>query len=111
MAVAEITTLIIDKGTDFETEFTLFNPDNSAASLAGLTTTYAKIRKYPSSPSYESFTANVTTSTGVIKLSLNPTQTSRLASGRNYFDVVLAMNNKLVKVIKGTAIVQESTSV
>ena len=32
-------------------------------------------------------------------------------AGRNYFDVVLTINGRKTKVIKGTAIVEESASV
>lgn len=111
MAVAEITNIVIEKGTYFEATFNLFEPDSSATALTGLTTTYARIRKYPSSSSYEEFSKVITGNTGTIKLSLTAEQTSNLKPGRNYFDVVLTMDGKKVKVIKGTAIVEESASV
>lgn len=111
MAVAEITNIVIEKGTYFEATFNLFEPDSSATALTGLTTTYARIRKYPSSSLYEEFSKTITTNTGTIKLSLTPEQTSNLKPGRNYFDVVLTMEGKKVKVIKGTVIVEESASV
>jgi hypothetical protein len=111
MAVAEITNIIIEKGTDFEATFSLFNPDQSASILSGLTTTYAKIRKYPESTDGEEFSKTITAGTGTIKLTLTATQTANLKAGRNYFDVVLTISGKKTKVIKGTAIVEESTSV
>ena len=111
MAVAEITNIVIEKGTDFEATFNLFDPDQSASVLLGLSTTYAKIRKYPDSSEGEEFAKTITAGTGTIKLSLTSEQTARLKAGRNYFDVVLTMYNKRVKVIKGTAIVEESASV
>jgi len=111
MAVAEITNLVIEKGTDFEATFNLFDPDQSASVLIGLTTTYASIRKYPESTDGEEFTKTITSATGTIKLELSPSQTANLQAGRNYFDVVLTIGGKRVKVIKGTAIVEESASV
>lgn len=111
MAVAEITNIVIDKGTDFEVTFNLFKSDQSAAIFSGLSTTYAAIRKYPDAIEYEEFEKTITLGTGAIKLTLSAEQTSRLIAGRNYFDVVLTINNKKVKVIKGTAIVEESASV
>jgi hypothetical protein len=111
MAVAEITNIVIEKGTDFEATFNLFDPDQSASVIAGLTTTYASIRKYPDATSYEEFGKTITAGTGTIKLTLTSTQTSNLKAGRNYFDVVLTLDGKKVKVIKGTAIVEESASV
>jgi MarR-like DNA-binding transcriptional regulator SgrR of sgrS sRNA len=111
MAVAEITNIVIEKGTDFEVTFNLFDPDQSASVLSGLTTTYASIRKYPDTTDGEEFSKVITAGTGTIKLSLTSTQTARLKAGRNYFDVVVTLGGKKTKVIKGTAIVEESASV
>lgn len=111
MAVAEVTSIVIEKGTYFEGTFSLFSPDNSAAVLSGLTTTYARIRKHSTSTIYEEFGKTITAGTGTITLTLTAEQTSNLIPGRNYFDVVLTINNKKIKVIKGTAIVSESMSV
>jgi hypothetical protein len=111
MAVAEITNIVIEKGTDFEATFNLFDPDQSASILSGLSTTYATIRKFPDATTGEEFTKIITAGTGTIKLSLTATQTANLKAGRNYFDVVITMNNKKIKVIKATAIVEESASV
>lgn len=111
MAIAEITNIIIEKGTDFEATFNLFEPDQSAVVLAGLTTTYASIRKFPESTAYEEFSKTITAATGTIKLTLSATQTANLKAGRNYFDVILTVYSKKIKVIKGTAIVEESVSV
>lgn len=111
MAVAEVTNIVIEKGTDFEATFNLFEPNQSAAILTGLTTTYATIRKYPDATAGEEFGKTITTGNGTIKLTLTSTQTANLKAGRNYFDVVLTINGKKTKVIKGTAIVEESASV
>jgi hypothetical protein len=111
MAVAEITNIVIEKGTDFEATFNLFDPDQSASILSGLSTTYATIRKFPDATTGEEFTKIITAGTGTIKLSLTATQTANLKAGRNYFDVVITMNNKKIKVLKATAIVEESSSV
>ncbi len=111
MAVAEITNIVIEKGTDFEATFNLFDPDQSATILSGLSTTYATIRKYPDATDGEEFGKTITAGTGTIKLTLTSTQTANLKAGRNYFDVVLTINSKRVKVIKGTAMVEESASV
>ena len=89
MAVAEISNLIIEKGTYFETTFNLFDPDDSATVLTGLTTTYATIRKHPESATSVSFASSVTAGTGTIELSLTEEQTETLEPGRNYFDVLM----------------------
>lgn len=110
MAVAEVSNIVIEKGTDFEATFNLFDPNQSASVLSGLTTTYASIRKHPEATSGQEFSKSITSSTGTIKLSLTSEQTASLTAGRNYFDVVLTMNNKKTKVIKGTIMVEESVS-
>lgn len=110
MAVAEITNIVIEKGTDFEVTFNLFEPNQSAAVLSGLSTTYASIRKYPEDPNGEEFSKTITEATGTIKLELTAEQTANLKAGRNYFDVILTIYSKKIKVIKGTAIVEESVS-
>lgn len=111
MAVAEVTNIVIEKGTDFEATFNLFDPDQSASVLTGLTTTYASIRKYSEDSDGQEFSKVITGGTGTIKLSLTSTQTANLKEGRNYFDVILTLDGKKTKVIKGTAIVYESVSV
>jgi hypothetical protein len=111
MAVAEITNIIIEKGTDFEVTFNLFESDSSAAVLSQLGTTYASIRKHPTATDSVEFSKTITAGTGTIKLTLTAAQTATLKVGRNYFDVVLTVANKKTKVIKGTAIVEESVSV
>jgi hypothetical protein len=111
MAVAEITNIVIEKGTDFEATFNLFDPDQSVSVLSGLTTTYATIRKFPDATTGEEFSKIITSATGTIKLTLTATQTANLKAGRNYFDVVLTLYGRRIKVIKATAIVEESSSV
>lgn len=108
MAVAEINNIVIERGTDFQATFNLFNPDQSASVLAGLTTTYASIRKHPGATAFQEFGKTITSGNGTITLSLTANQTSALIPGRNYFDVVLTIYGKKTKVIKGTAIVSES---
>ena len=71
MAVAEITNIVIEKGTDFEVTFNLFDPDQSATVLSGLTTTYAKIRKHPEATSGEEFGKTITSGNGTIQNTFN----------------------------------------
>lgn len=110
MSVYEITSLVIEKGTYFDANFNLFQSDNSVAILSGLSTTYAKIRKHSASIKYEEFNTEIDVEAGTINLSLTEEQTTNLDAGRNYFDVILVLNNKPTKVIKGTILVEESMS-
>lgn len=110
MAASEVSNLVIYKGSDFEVTFDLFEPDNSEAILSGLTTTYARIYKYPGSSTYEEFSKFITPQTGTINISLTPDQTSKLKAGRNYFEVFLKIYDKIIPTITGTAIVYEGIS-
>lgn len=113
MAVAEINSLTIDKGVDFEATFNVLSPDDSPFSLNGYTG-ISKIRKYPNSPTSHNFKVEVTVATGEVKISMASTVTSQLTSGRNYFDVILNRsihgNTSVFKAIQGTIIVSDTAS-
>lgn len=111
MAIAEINNLTIYKGTYFDATFNLFQSDSSSLVLNNLGTSYARIRKHPTSIEYEDFSISITTSTGTIQLSLDEEKTSRLTVGRNYFDVILTISSRKTPVLKGTILVEESSSV
>jgi hypothetical protein len=111
MAVSEVTNLIIYKGADFDVEFDIFQADNSELILNNLGTSFATIRKFPKSQVFENFDVEIPPSTGTVKLSLTPEQTSNLETGRNYFDVILTISGKRIPVLKGSAIVEDSCSV
>lgn len=109
MSAAEISDLTISKSTYFEVTFDITNDDGTNASLFGATST-AKIKKYPSSPTYTPFTTSINTSTSTITLSMTSEVTATLIPGRNYFDVLIINNFKPIKAIKGTIIVEETIS-
>lgn len=122
MAVAEINNIIIEKGTDFEATFKIFNDDNSLATLSG-TSVVSKIRKYPTSPNSVSFggpplvpggppsgSPSININSGTVTIYLSKEQTTTLSSGRNYFDILLTKASNTFKVLKGTIIVEDSSS-
>lgn len=110
MATQELTGITIDKGTDFSVTFLIDTFDGKPLNLTGYTPV-AKIRKYPTSPSYATFEASVLGNTGYISLSMNKTTSSQLKSGRNYFDVLLVNDFETIKAVKGTMLVEETASV
>jgi hypothetical protein len=101
----------LEKGTDFETELNLTEDDASPLNLTGYTGS-AKIRKYPTSSKYKSFTITfINREQGRVKISLSSTQTTGLLAGRNYYDMFLTDGNgKVRKVIEGNIIVNESAT-
>jgi hypothetical protein len=111
MAVPAVN-LTLDKGTDFEATFNVFDEDSSPASFTNFSGV-CKIRKYPTSPIAQNCSVSITGATGEIKISMGKTTTALLQSGRNYYDVILTSNstNSSFKVLEGTIIVSESVSI
>mgnify|MGYP006001012833 CR=1 FL=1 len=101
----------IDKGTDFETTFNLTNSDGSTFSLNNYTAT-SKIRKHPTSSTSKSFTTNITSSQGEIKITMSDTDTATLPTGINVYDVFITdtSTGKITKVFEGNATVYDSVS-
>ena len=113
MAVAEINHLTIDKGTDFNESFKIYNDDGS---VLGINTTYSgtsKLKKYPTSPTEYPFNVSFDVDNDEVLISMASTVTSTLPSGRCYFDLILTsgFSNPITKkYVKGTIIVNESVS-
>jgi hypothetical protein len=113
MAVYEINSLTIQKGTDFEETFNIFNEDGTPL---GINTSFigtAKLAKYPSSPTKYPFNVYLSEENSTITLSMASTMTSQLPSGRCHFDVLLSYGfaeTTTKEFIKGTIIVQDTTS-
>lgn len=105
MAIQEITGVIIDKGTDFSVSFLINAFDGNPLDLSSYTPV-AKIRKYPGSPSYATFTAVALGAIGYISLQMGKADTQNLKTGRNYFDVLLANEFETIKAVRGTIMVE-----
>lgn len=110
MSVAAVN-IRIEKGTDFESTFTINSSDGSAFNLANYSAT-AKIRKHPNAGTAKTFSTTITSSTGEIKITMSDTDTSELSSGRNYYDVIIqhSSTEKKTKVFEGMALVSDTVS-
>lgn len=106
-----VVNLTIDKGTDFESTFSVTNADGSVFSLINYTAT-SKIRKHPTASESKSFSTTITVSTGEIKISMGSTITASLDDGRNYYDVILTQSGtgKVIKAFEGMAFVVNTVS-
>jgi hypothetical protein len=109
MAVQEITSVIIDKGTDFSVSFLINAFDGNPLDLSSYTPV-AKIRKYPSSPSYATFNAVTLGAIGYISLHMDKDDTQNLKTGRNYFDVILTNEFETIKAVRGTIMVEGTSA-
>jgi hypothetical protein len=110
MAVTSIN-LTIEKGTDFEATFIISAEDGSSLNFNSHSAT-AKIRKYPSSPISFNFNVSLNTAESSIKISMPRETTELLSTGRNYFDILIKyeIENRVTKVVSGTIIVEETTT-
>lgn len=102
--------LVIDKGTYFEETFYLITENNANYGLSGKSAV-ARLKKYPESPSYYSFSTTITIADSTVKVSMASTVTAGLPSGRCYYDVVLVdAGNQKTKVVEGFVLVKETVS-
>lgn len=101
----------LERGADFIQNYTLRNPDKTPLNLTGYTAA-AKIRKYPTSPTYNTITVLfVDRPEGKIRLYIDKEQTSLLTPGRNYYDVILTDPDGIaLKKLEGSIIVNNSST-
>lgn len=110
MAVPSVN-ITIEKGAYFENTFTINNADGTALNLIGYSAV-AKVKKYPSSTTSQSFSVSIIASTGKIQISMTDTVTATLSEGRNYYDIVITSSGGTkTRVIEGMALVTPSVSV
>jgi len=102
----------LEKGADFIQNITFRNPDRTLLDLTGYSAS-AKIRKYPTSPYYNTISVIFTDrSQGQIQLFVSKDQSLLLASGRNYYDVMLTDPDGItIKKIEGNIIVNDSSTI
>lgn len=91
--------IVIDQGTTFNTEVSLTDENGDPLDLSAYTAN-AQIRKWYSSSNSTAFTTAL--SNGTITLSLTPTQTANIESGRYVYDIVIRSNaNVVTRVVEG----------
>lgn len=113
MAVAEITSLAIEKGESFDATFTIYNEDGSKLGFDTSFTGTSKLRKYPNSPQQYPFVVTLNNADSTVNISMASTVTSQLPSGRCYFDVLLTYGYAeptTKKYVKGSIIVNDTAS-
>ena len=114
MAVYEINSLTIEKGTTFDETFKIYNEDGSLLDINESFTGSAKLKKYPTSPISYPFILTLDEENNEVNVSMASTVTAELPfSGRCYFDVILTYgysNPTTKKYVKGTIIVNDSVS-
>ena len=113
MAVYEINSLTIQKGTDFDETFTIYNEDGSPLGINSSFIGTSKLRKYPGAVNEFPFDVYLDQENSSVNISMAATMTSELPSGRCYFDILLTYgyaDTTTKKFINGTIIVQDTSS-
>ena len=113
MAVYEINSLTIQKGTDFDATFTIFNDDGSPLGINSSFIGASKLRKYPKAVKNYPFNVELDNLSSSVIISMASTITSTLPTGRCYFDVLLTYGfaeSTTKKFITGSIIVQDTSS-
>ena len=113
MAAVYVSNLVLNAGATFSQIFDLVESDDSGPkSLVGFTVD-AQIRKHAGSNSKTDFTAAIVdAANGIVQISLTPTQTNSLKSGRYLYDILLTKTSSGVKdrVVEGSVLVREGVT-
>ena len=113
MAVYEINSLTIQKGSDFDETFGIRNEDGSPLEINSSFVGVSKLRKYPNSTKEYPFDVYIDEINSAVNISMASTMTSELPSGRCYFDIILTygyVDTTTTKFITGSIIVQDTSS-
>jgi hypothetical protein len=113
MAVYEISNLSIEKGTDFDETFKIYNEDGSPLGINSSFTGVAKLRKHAAANEAYSFDVNLNSETNEVNISMAATMTSSLPSGRCYFDLLLTYgyaDTTTKKYLKGNIMVFDTAA-
>ena len=113
MAVYEINSLTIQKGSDFDETFNIYNEDGSPLGINSSFVGISKLRKYPDSVKVFPFDVYLDEINSAVNISMAATMTSGLPSGRCYFDIMLTYgyaDTTTKKFITGSIIVQDTSS-
>lgn len=107
--MAIVQNLVIDQGSTFSIELTVYGDDRYPLNLTPYTPT-AQIRKSPTSTSYTNFTCNKVDpgTSGKINIALTDEQTAALRQGRYMYDVVIEASGERFRVIEGIVTVMPS---
>ena len=105
-----VTNIEIEQGADFTANFTITNTDGSVFDMED-GTAVAKMKKFPTAGTAYTFTAGITTSTGIITLEMTDTVTTNIPAGRYYYDILLTKSDAdKVRVQQGMALVTAGIS-
>ena len=97
--------ITIDQGTTFSTDLTLTDEIGDPLDLTGYTANSQMRKWYTSSTVAATFTAVVNVQTAAVTLSLTPTETANIVSGRYVYDVEITKGEVVSRIVEGIATV------
>lgn len=102
----------MDQGSNFSFILLARDATGNALDLSIGCTATCQMRRHYSTPTYYALSAEITGGTGFILISLGPTGTSAIKTGRYFYDVELASNNgnTVQRLVEGTITVYPEIS-
>jgi len=94
------TNLTVDQGANFIYNVYLVDVDGNPFDITGYSGN-GQIRRTYTSNSYVTMNVAITSNTGLISLTMNATTTSELSYNRYVYDVELANNNVVSRIVEG----------
>ena len=94
------TNLTVDQGADFIYNIYLIDASGNPFDISGYSGN-SQIRRTYTSNSYVTMNVAITGNTGLISLSMNASTTSNLTYNRYVYDVELANNNVVSRIVEG----------
>lgn len=97
--------IVIDQGTDWQTEFNLTDVTDEIIDLSGYTGA-GQMRKYYTSSSFHTFDVTITPNVGKITIGMDANTTNNIAFGRYVYDIELTSNTNITsRIVEGIATV------
>ena len=100
--MAAIANLTIDQGASFSSDVTVKDSNGDPFNLTGYTATAKMAKGYSSTRTRTTLTTSIgSATTGVVTLSLTPTQTAALDAERYVYDLEITSGATVTRVIEG----------
>jgi hypothetical protein len=112
MPTIPYTVLNLESGATFLNTINVLNDSNVALNLTGYTASSQMRKSYYSDIDSYTITAAVKTppTSGVVEISLTPTQTSLITPGRYVFDVEISNGTNTIRILEGIIVVSPNAT-
>jgi hypothetical protein len=102
--------ITLDQGATFQSIIYFTDVANNPMDLTGFTA-YAQMKKWYTSVTSKNFTCSINTTAGSLTLSMAPTLTANITSGRYVYDVMMVDgSNNVTRAVEGQVFVTPGVS-